>query len=100
MVALTAFVFDRLAERASSFTGHPATFFVFAGVVVAWLALGPLVAYSNAWQLVINTGTTIVTTGLVLLLQHSQNDDTNEIKTAIRELVHAHPDADDAKAPT
>jgi low affinity Fe/Cu permease len=93
-------VFDRLAERASSLTGHPATFFVFIFVVAAWLAIGPLVGYTNAWQLVINTGTTIITTGLVLLLQHSQNNDTREIKTAIGELVRAHPDADDEKAPT
>lgn len=92
--------FDRWSSSASAFTGHPLTFVGFLVVVVCWLAIGPIVGYTNAWQLVINTGTTIVTTGLVLLLQHSQNHDTQEVKDALRELVRVNPDADESHEPT
>jgi low affinity Fe/Cu permease len=93
-------MFDRLTARASELTGHPRTFIAFLVIVLVWLAAGRATDYSNAWQLVINTGTTIATTGLVLLLQHSQNQDTREIKAALAELVRALPEADDAEQPT
>ena len=85
-----------LAARFSSFaqttawsTGHPAAFLLAVGVVVVWVVTGPLFNYSDTWQLVINTGTTIVTFLMVFLIQNTQNRDTMAIQLKLSELVLA-----------
>ncbi len=64
-------LFDRFAKSISAFAGHPAAFAAALALIGVWLASGPLFGYSNTWQLVINTATTIVTFLLVALLQNS-----------------------------
>lgn len=61
--------FTRLAKKASTFTGRPACFALALGIIVAWAVTGPLFGYSDTWQLVINTGTTVITFLMVFLIQ-------------------------------
>jgi low affinity Fe/Cu permease len=81
--------FSRLARAAARITGAPVSFLVAVGIVVVWAITGPLFDYSNAWQLVINTGTTIVTFLMVFLIQHSQNRDALAMEVKLDELVRA-----------
>ena len=81
--------FTRLAKKASTFTGRPACFALALGIIVAWAVTGPLFGYSDTWQLVINTGTTIVTFLMVFLIQNSQNRDTEAIQLKLDELIRA-----------
>jgi low affinity Fe/Cu permease len=67
-----------------------------AGVVIVWALAGPLLGFSEAWQLAINTGTTIVTFLLVFVLQHTQNVDTTALHAKLDEILRAMPEADDA----
>ena len=80
--------FTRLAKRASTFTGRPACFGLALGVVVAWAICGPLFGFSDTWQLVINTGTTIITFLMVFLIQNTQNRDTQAMQIKLDELIH------------
>jgi low affinity Fe/Cu permease len=80
--------FTRLAKAASSFTGRPLCFSLAVLVVVAWGISGPLFGFSNTWQLVINTGTTIVTFLMVFLIQNTQNRDTEAMHIKLDELIH------------
>jgi low affinity Fe/Cu permease len=82
-------LFNRLAKWASRFTGRPLSFALALLVVVAWVVTGPLFGYSDTWQLVINTGTTIVTFLMVFLIQNSQNRDTEAIQLKLDELIRA-----------
>ena len=66
-------MFGRFARKTSKATGHPVAFLLALLVVVVWLVTGPLFHFSDTWQLVINTGTTIVTFLMVFLIQNSQN---------------------------
>ncbi len=68
-------------------TGHPMAFLAAAGLVVLWAALGPVFGYSEAWQLVINTWTSIVTFLMVFLIQHTQNKDTAAMQVKLDELI-------------
>ena len=70
-------------------TGHPATFLLAVAVVIVWIITGPLFNYSDTWQFVINTGTTIVTFLMVFLIQNTQNRDTLAIQLKLSELVLA-----------
>ena len=81
--------FERFARAASVTAGKPAAFFAAVAIVLAWVATGPLFDYSDTWQLVINTGTTIVTFLMVFLLQHSQNRDTVALQIKLAELIIA-----------
>jgi low affinity Fe/Cu permease len=81
--------FTRLAKAASRFTGRPACFVLALGVVLAWAITGPLFGFSNTWQLVINTGTTIVTFLMVFLIQATQNRDTEAMHIKLDELIRA-----------
>jgi low affinity Fe/Cu permease len=80
---------SRLSASVSQWTGTSTAFGCALGVIVAWAVLGPVVHYSDTWQLVINTGTTIVTFLMVFLLQRAQNKDALAIQLKLDELVAA-----------
>jgi low affinity Fe/Cu permease len=80
---------ERLAERVTSWAGGNGGFATAVAVIVIWAALGPVFGYSDTWQLVINTGTTIVTFLMVFLIQRSQNKDALAIHLKLNELVAA-----------
>ena len=79
--------FTRFAKRTAQLSGRPVTFALAAAVVVLWGLLGPVFGFSNTWQLVINTGTTIVTFLMVFLIQNTQNRDTAAIQVKLDELI-------------
>jgi low affinity Fe/Cu permease len=81
--------FTRLARAASRFTGRPVCFGLALLVIAAWAVTGPLFGFSNTWQLVINTGTTIVTFLMVFLIQCTQNRDTEAMQIKLDELIRA-----------
>jgi len=81
--------FSLFAHATSLWTGHPVAFLLAALVVLAWVVTGPFFNYSDTWQLVINTGTTIVTFLMVFLIQNTQNRDTLAIQLKLSELVLA-----------
>jgi low affinity Fe/Cu permease len=81
--------FTRFAKRTSTYTGRPATFIIAVLVIVVWAATGPLFGYSDTWQLVINTGTTIITFLMVFLIQNTQNRDTEALQIKLDELIRA-----------
>jgi low affinity Fe/Cu permease len=81
--------FERFARAASVMAGKPAAFFAALAVVLMWLATGPIFGFSDTWQLIINTGTTIVTFLIVFLLQHSQNRDTMALQIKLADLIIA-----------
>jgi low affinity Fe/Cu permease len=78
-----------LAKAVSRWCGRPSTFLLAAGVIVLWVVTGPIFAFSDTWQLVINTGTTIVTFLMVFLIQNTQNRDTQAIQLKLDELIRA-----------
>ena len=79
--------FTRFAKGTAHATGRPVSFGVAAGVILTWLITGPLFHYSDTWQLVINTGTTIVTFLMVFLIQNTQNRDSDAIQIKLDELL-------------
>jgi len=81
--------FTRLAKAAARFTGRPLCFALAVGVVLLWVASGPLFKFSDTWQLVINTGTTIITFLMVFLIQSTQNRDTEAMQIKLDELIRA-----------
>lgn len=81
--------FGRLAEKITKFSGSTAAFLVAAGIVLVWALTGPLFHYSETWQLVINTGTTIVTFLMVFLIQRAQNKDSLVLHLKLNELLAA-----------
>jgi low affinity Fe/Cu permease len=81
--------FTRLAKSAARFTGRPLCFGLASLVVIAWVVTGPMFGYSNTWQLVINTGTTIVTFLMVFLIQNTQNRDARAIHLKLDELIRS-----------
>jgi low affinity Fe/Cu permease len=87
-------IFDRIAKRIAHLMGHPAVFAVACLVIVVWGALGPVLGYSDSWQLVINTSTTIVTFLMVFLIQNTQNRDSEALHLKIDELLRALDAAD------
>ena len=82
-------LFERFARRASMLAGKPAAFFSALAIVILWLATGPIFGFSDTWQLIINTGTTIVTFLMVFLLQHTQNRDTLALQVKLADLIIA-----------
>ena len=80
-------IFAELANTASRGAGRAVTFALAAGVIVVWAVTGPLFGFSDTWQLVINTGTTIVTFLMVFLIQNSQNRDSAAIQVKLDEII-------------
>jgi low affinity Fe/Cu permease len=81
--------FSRFAKRTATFTGRPAAFLLAMGIVILWLVTGPLFHFSDTWQLIINTGTTIVTFLMVFLIQATQNRDSEAIQVKLDELIRS-----------
>lgn len=82
-------MFDTIARKASRAAGTPWIFGLALATVLAWGASGPLFGFNDTWQLVINTGTTIVTFLMVFLIQHTQNADTAALHLKLDELIRA-----------
>ena len=80
-------LFTRFAKWTARASGRPATFALAAGIVLVWGLTGPLFGFSDTWQLVINTGTTIVTFLMVFLIQNTQNRDTEALQVKLDELI-------------
>jgi low affinity Fe/Cu permease len=83
----TSHLFGEIANHTSHAAGRASTFVVALLVVIVWAVTGPLFGYSDTWQLVINTGTTIVTFLMVFLIQNSQNRDGSAIQVKLDELI-------------
>jgi low affinity Fe/Cu permease len=80
-------MFSRLASYCAHVIGRPGTFLAATLTVIVWAVTGPMFAYSDTWQLVINTGTTVVTFLIVFLIQNSQNRDGAAIQAKLDELI-------------
>lgn len=80
-------VFDRFSGRVTVITGSPWAFILAFLVIIVWAVSGPIFKYSDTWQLVINTGTTIVTFLMVFVIQQSQNKDTMALQMKLNELI-------------
>ncbi|MFZ0243503.1 MAG: low affinity iron permease family protein [Desulfobacterales bacterium] len=81
--------FTRFAKLTSRLSGHPGTFTLAVLVIIVWAVTGPLFGFSDTWQLVINTGTTIVTFLMVFLIQNTQNRDTGALQVKLDDIIRA-----------
>jgi low affinity Fe/Cu permease len=81
--------FTRFAKATSRATGRPAAFAIAASIIVIWAVTGPLFRFSDTWQLVINTGTTVVTFLMVFLIQNTQSRDSEALQVKLDELIRA-----------
>lgn len=79
--------YSRLAKSAARFCGRPKVFSIALGIIIVWGVTGPIFHWSDTWQLVINTGTTIITFLMVFLIQNTQNRDTEAIQLKLDELI-------------
>ncbi|MFN1219491.1 low affinity iron permease family protein [Chryseobacterium kwangjuense] len=86
-------IFEKFSDWATKFTGSSYAFIGATLIVVAWAVSGPVFNYSETWQLVINTGTTIITFLMVFLIQKAQNKDSKAIQIKLNELIAAHEKA-------
>ncbi|MPS66546.1 low affinity iron permease family protein [Chryseobacterium sp.] len=93
MAKLHKSIFEKFSDWATKFTGSPYAFIGATALVIGWAVTGPLFNYSETWQLVINTGTTIITFLMVFLIQKSQNKDSKAIQIKLNELIAAHEKA-------
>jgi len=85
--------FERFSNTMTSFTGSSTAFIGAVTIVILWAATGPVFGYSETWQLVINTGTTIITFLMVFLIQKAQNKDSKAIQLKLNELIAANENA-------
>lgn len=85
--------FEKFSSKATKATGSPWAFILALLVIIAWAISGPIFNYSDTWQLVINTGTTIITFLMVFIIQQSQNKDTTALQLKLNELIAASPTA-------
>ena len=81
--------FTRVAKWASHASGRPATFMIAVGMILLWLITGPVFGFSDTWQLVINTGTTIITFLMVFLIQNTQNRDQEALQIKLDEVIRS-----------
>lgn len=81
--------YSRVAKAAAHFSGRPYVFALALGVIVLWVVSGPFFGFSDTWQLVINTGTTIITFLMVFLIQNTQNRDTEAMQLKLDELIRS-----------
>lgn len=88
-----ALFFNSFSNAVTKATGKPGAFILACLVIIVWAATGPVFGFSDTWQLVINTGTTIITFLMVFVIQHSQNKDTLAIQLKLNELIAANKDA-------
>lgn len=82
-------IFAKFANATARFTGHPITFLACVTAVLLWAIAGPFFGFSETWQLVINTGTTIVTFLMVFLIQNTQNRDSAALQTKLDEIIRS-----------
>jgi low affinity Fe/Cu permease len=82
-------IFTAVASRIAFFTGQPAAFVIAVALIVIWGVTGPIFGYSDTWQLVVNTATTIITFLMVFLIQNSQNRDGAAMQAKLDELLRA-----------
>jgi len=87
-------LFNRFSKKASFAAGNPLTFIGAVAVILVWAFLGPVFGFSDTWQLVINTGTTIITFLMVFLIQNTQNRDSSAVQLKLDELIFAIKEAD------
>src|SRR6266700_3279402 len=80
-------VFDKVSNKVTRATGSPAAFLCALVIIIIWAITGPVFKYSDTWQLVINTGTTIITFLMVFIIQQSQNKDTAALQLKLNELI-------------
>lgn len=85
----SASTFTRFAKSTARNTGRPAAFLLALSIIIVWGVTGPVFGFSDTWQLVINTGTTIVTFLMVFLIQNTQNRDAEAIQIKLDELIRA-----------
>ena len=81
--------FHRIARHVSHAIGTPLAFMIALGICILWAATGPIFDYSNTWQLIINTSTTVVTFLVVFIIQNTQNHDTRALQLKLDELLRA-----------
>ena len=86
--------FTRFARTASNLAGKPVTFICAVTLILVWALTGPLFGFTDTWQLVINTGTTIITFLMVFLIQNTQNRDTEALQIKLDEIIRANRSAD------
>ncbi len=79
--------FERIAQKATYFTGTTMAFIIAVSVIFTWVTTGPIFDFSDTWQLVVNTGTTIITFLMVFLIQRTQNKDSRAIHLKLNELI-------------
>ncbi|GAO43440.1 low affinity iron permease family protein [Flavihumibacter petaseus] len=89
-----ALLFDKIAGKITRAVGSPYAFIIATIIVIGWAITGPVAHYSETWQLIINTGTTIITFLMVFIIQQSQNKDTMAIQLKLNELIQAIEKAD------
>ena len=89
-------LFTRFAKKAAHFTGTPLAFVLAVLIIVVWACTGPVFKFGDTWQLVINTGTTIITFLMVFLIQNTQNRDSEAVQIKLDELVRSHRPANNA----
>ena len=79
--------FDKFSSRVTKVTGKPIAFILACAIIIVWAVTGPVFHFSDTWQLVINTGTTIITFLMVFVIQQSQNKDTIALQIKLNELI-------------